>query len=129
MTDGQDAVSLQETARILIVDDNRAIHEDFRKILRGRDLDDNLRNLEATLFGAVPEGGASQPAAFRVDSAYQGAEALTLVLRAIKERQPYCVAFIDMRMPAWRPSSACGLPTPRSRSSSARRIRITIGKS
>jgi diguanylate cyclase len=99
MTDGQDAVSLQETARILIVDDNRAIHEDFRKILRGRDLDDNLRNLEATLFGAVPEGGASQPAAFRVDSAYQGAEALTLVLRAIKERQPYCVAFIDMRMP------------------------------
>lgn len=100
MTDGQDAVSPQQTARILIVDDNRAIHEDFRKILRGRDLDDNLRNLEATLFGgAPPEAAATRLAAFRVDSAYQGAEALTLVLRALKDRQPYCVAFVDMRMP------------------------------
>ena len=86
------------TSRILIVDDNRAIHEDFRKILRGRDLDENLHTLETTLFGEQPEV-ASLPADFRVDSAYQGHEALALVQRALADRQPYCVAFMDMRMP------------------------------
>ena len=86
------------TSRILIVDDNRAIHEDFRKILRGRELDENLRNLEATLFGdTLPDLQAVDP--FRVDSAYQGAEGLALVERSLQERQPYSVAFVDMRMP------------------------------
>jgi diguanylate cyclase (GGDEF)-like protein len=91
-------VSISDTSRILIVDDNRAIHEDFLKILRGRELDENLRNLEATLFGdTLPD--LHPPDSFRVDSAYQGVEALALVERALEERQPYSVAFVDMRMP------------------------------
>jgi diguanylate cyclase (GGDEF)-like protein len=82
----------------LVVDDNRAIHHDFRKILLARDTDDNLRSLEASLFGdSTP---ACEPSAeFRVDSAYQGSEALALVRRSLEERQPYSVAFVDMRMP------------------------------
>ena len=43
--------------RILIVDDNRSIHEDFRKILGpaagGRD---ELNALDAELFGTVSRG-------------------------------------------------------------------------
>jgi diguanylate cyclase (GGDEF)-like protein len=91
-------MSLVDAARILIVDDNRAIHSDFRKILLGPELDENLRDLEATLFGdAAPAGNTANN--FRLDSAYQGAEALALVQRAQADRQPYSVAFIDMRMP------------------------------
>jgi diguanylate cyclase (GGDEF)-like protein len=91
-------LSPHDTSRVLIVDDNRAIHEDFRKILRGRELDENLRQLEAVLFGEAP-AQACNPDPFHVDSAYQGAEALALVQRAVEQRRPYCVAFVDMRMP------------------------------
>jgi two-component system NtrC family sensor kinase len=57
-----------DTSRILIVDDNRAIHDDFRKILLDRELDESLQDLEATLFGdAMP--GRDTPRAFRLDSA------------------------------------------------------------
>ena len=91
-------MSLVDPARILIVDDNRAIHKDFRKILLGPDLDENLQNLEATLFGDAPPVAASL-ADFRVDSAYQGTEALELVQRSLDEAQHYSVAFVDMRMP------------------------------
>jgi diguanylate cyclase (GGDEF)-like protein len=87
-----------DTSRILIVDDNRAIHDDFRKILLDRELDESLQDLEATLFGdAMP--GRDTPRAFRLDSAYQGSEALALVQRSLHDRQPYSLAFVDMRMP------------------------------
>jgi diguanylate cyclase (GGDEF)-like protein len=87
-----------DTARILIVDDNRAIHDDFRKILLDRDPGETLLNMEAVLFGdVVPARDA--PGGFRLDSAYQGSEALALVQRSLHDRQPYSMAFVDMRMP------------------------------
>jgi CheY-like chemotaxis protein len=85
-------------ARILIVDDNRAIHEDFRKILLGGKRDENLQNLEARVFGN-PAVARDTPGEFRLDSAYQGAEALSLVQIAHDDHEPYSVAFVDMRMP------------------------------
>src|SRR5579863_330313 len=86
-----------DPARVLIVDDNRAIHEDFRKILLGPELDQNLRHLDAMLFGdTIP---ADSPTVFRLDSALQGAEALALVEKSQADRDPYCLAFVDMRMP------------------------------
>src|SRR5207237_7805350 len=36
---------------------------------------------------------------FEVDSAFQGQEGLTMVLRAQEEGRPYAMAFIDVRMP------------------------------
>src|SRR5579863_3630074 len=91
-------MSVAEATRILIVDDNRAIHKDFRKILLGPELDENLQDLESTLFGkAAPVRQATSD--FKLDSAYQGAEALALVQRSHDDRQPYSVAFVDMRMP------------------------------
>lgn len=97
-----------EPARILIVDDNRAIHEDYRKILAcgasaplvwdpGSD-GALMTDLERKLYG---EAGRPRPAAleFRVDSAYDGQEALRLVEQAAAEQFPYCLAFVDMRMP------------------------------
>ncbi len=83
-------------ARLLIVDDNEAIHQDFRKILDVADSEE-LDAAEAALFGSpVAEGPAAQ---YRLDSALQGEQAVTLVKDAAASGDPYAVAFVDMRMP------------------------------
>jgi diguanylate cyclase len=92
------AMSAVQPARILIVDDNRAIHEDFRKILLGGKLDEDLQALEASVFGD-PVVARDPLGEYRLNSAYQGAEALELVQLAHDAHEPYSVAFVDMRMP------------------------------
>jgi CheY-like chemotaxis protein len=85
--------------RILIVDDNPAIHEDIRKILgSGGGEKAALRAAEAALFEAP---GESEPAAvqFQIDSAYRGETALEMVRKSLEIDQPYAMAFVDMRMP------------------------------
>ena len=87
--------------RILLCDDSPAIHEDIRKILgaRGRTAD-ALDRMEADLFddGAGLSAG-SESDAYQIDSAYQGPEALAMVRAAHAEGRPYCLAFVDVRMP------------------------------
>jgi two-component system sensor histidine kinase/response regulator len=83
--------------RILVIDDNRAIHDDFRKILITSCLPNDLDEDEAALFGettakfALPE--------FEIDSAYQGQEGLDLIEKSLSEDRPYALAFVDVRMP------------------------------
>src|SRR5688572_20536768 len=86
-----------ESRRILIVDDSRAIHQDFRKILIPDDSGSALDDQEAALFGMAP--AAKSVPGFSIDSAYQGQEALALVQRAVEERRPYAMTFMDVRMP------------------------------
>jgi signal transduction histidine kinase len=88
-------------ARILVTDDNLAIHEDFRKIFAvGSGLPD-LRAAEAALFGEpLPDTGrAGLRQRFQLEFAAQGQEALAKVQAAQAVGQPYAVAFIDVRMP------------------------------
>ncbi|KTB67540.1 diguanylate cyclase [Pseudomonas fluorescens] len=90
------ADSVRANRRILIVDDTASIHQDFRKILcADANGEPSLENLEETLFGTAPKVRQ----AFKLDSAYQGEEALDLVNRALTANAPYAMAFIDMRMP------------------------------
>src|ERR1700742_4851177 len=84
--------------RILVIDDNQAIHDDFRKVLRKRQSgNDNLAEAEAELFGddatevSLPE--------FQIDSAFQGQEGLALIEKSLQEGRPYALAFVDVRMP------------------------------
>ena len=86
----------QMTHRLLMIDDNPAIHEDYRKIFTSRD-DTQISAAEAALFGE-PQSTVSRPT-FAVDSAMQGQEGVELARRALVEGRPYSVAFIDMRMP------------------------------
>ena len=86
--------------RILIIDDNAAIHADFRKVLGAQAEHAEqaaLDVLEADLFG----GDAAAPARpnFEIDSAHQGKEGVEKVLQALAEGRPYAMAFVDMRMP------------------------------
>jgi diguanylate cyclase (GGDEF)-like protein len=84
------------THRLLMIDDNPAIHEDYRKILSGRD-DAQVSAAEAALFGE-PQPTVSRPT-FDLDSAMQGRDGVELARRALLEGRPYSVAFVDMRMP------------------------------
>jgi two-component system sensor histidine kinase/response regulator len=90
--------SQEMNRRILIVDDNRAIHDDFRKILCTKDYDAGLRDVEMALFGesdASPDMGS----AYEVDFALQGEEAYHKVRAAMAAGRPFALAFVDMRMP------------------------------
>src|SRR5213595_2252147 len=85
--------------RILIIDDNPSIHEDFRKILGPADtkLAEELDATEASIFG--DHAGASSARNFQIDSAFQGEEGLEKVRAACAGGAPYAVAFVDVRMP------------------------------
>ena len=84
--------------RILVIDDNSAIHEDFRKILLKKDVRHNsLQEMESTLFGLAPQTMAQT--FFEIDCASQGKEGLALVEQAQAAGRPYALAFVDGRMP------------------------------
>lgn len=84
--------------RILVIDDNRSIHEDFRKILgNGQSGTSALGRMEAELLGE-PKVEAN-PRHFEVDSAYQGQEGLALAQQALEQGRPYVMAFVDVRVP------------------------------
>ena len=88
---------IQANRRILVIDDNQAIHDDFRKILCGTPGSDDLAAAEEVLFGDEPDLGGTQ--AFEVDSADQGQSGFALVQKAREQGRPYAMAFVDMRMP------------------------------
>src|SRR6266850_2188285 len=88
----------QRNRRILVIDDNRGIHNSFREILRGAASDKStLDEAEARLFGETPSG--RRTLGFTMESAYQGEEGIELVRAALDKGQPYAMAFVDMRMP------------------------------
>jgi two-component system, cell cycle sensor histidine kinase and response regulator CckA len=84
--------------RVLVIDDNRAIHDDFRKILSPATATAAaLDATETALFGRpAPTVMQTQ---FEVDSAYQGQEGVLLVKKAVEAGRPYAMAFVDVRMP------------------------------
>ncbi|WP_166831097.1 EAL domain-containing protein [Thalassoroseus pseudoceratinae] len=80
--------------RILIVDDNPSIHEDFKKVLEvHEDLIPDIDQFEIDDFEADPSPQ------FRIDSAYQGHEGIQMVADGEAQADPYSLAFVDMRMP------------------------------
>lgn len=85
--------------RILLVDDNPAIHEEVRQLLAPVDrATKELDDAATALFGNSTAPIAAVPN-FDLDSAFQGEEALAKVVAANAAGRPYSVAFVDMRMP------------------------------
>lgn len=89
--------------RILVVDDNSMIHRDFQKILNPKKEQcgqDEIDDLAQDLFG---EDQASASKKILVDYdlvfAHQGQEALLKLTEAKKNKQPFSLAFVDVRMP------------------------------
>ena len=93
--------------RVLVVDDNRAIHGDFRKIFQsGNYADAGFEALRAKLFPGTTREVPAQ--SYDLDFASQGEDGLELVQKAIDAGQPYSVVFLDVRMPpGWDGIETC----------------------
>ena len=87
----------QPNRHILVVDDNKVIHDDFLKILQPQVEPDVVSRTRAALFGE--SSNVTRRDSYQVDCVDQGEGAVMLARRACEEGQPYAVAFVDMRMP------------------------------
>src|ERR1043165_2814971 len=89
---------LKEHRRILIIDDKRAIHDAFRKILSDTAEDVvELDKAASSFFSEAPAQNSQN--SFVLDSAYQGQEGLALVQQSLQTGNRYQIAFVDVRMP------------------------------
>ncbi len=85
--------------RVLIVDDNPAIHEDYRRVLCADDAQlGELASAKSLLLGESPAEKRNDLCVELV-SAFQGEEALELVRRSVADGNPFKLAFVDVRMP------------------------------
>ena len=94
-------MNVEKNNRILIVDDNASIHEDFHKILISKSPSSApLADAKAAFFGSVPAAAeASSATCFQIDDAHQGLEACGMLEKAALNKTPYALAFVDVRMP------------------------------
>lgn len=84
--------------RILVVDDNPSIHEDFRRILSPSDFGQAaLERDEAIIFGR--ENQPSKRVDYQLAFATQGQQAVDLVSSAMEQGMPFAAAMVDVRMP------------------------------
>jgi PAS domain S-box-containing protein len=87
----------EKNHHILVVDDNEAIHNDFRKILRSNEEEAKFEAKSAELFNE-PRSKRQIPR-FELDFAFQGQDALRCVQSAVEAGNRYAVVFMDVRMP------------------------------
>ena len=87
--------------RLLVVDDQPAIHQDFSSIFQSElDAHCELDEIERRLFGDPSDQGDQEMwFTCHIDSAYQGEQAVELVDQAHVAHSPYLAAFVDIRMP------------------------------
>ncbi len=92
----------EKQRKIIIIDDNKAIFNDFQEILTdgpdGMSDSFELDALEAAFYGekkpeSLPEVN------YELVYANQGKEGVEKVEAALKENAPFALAFVDMRMP------------------------------
>jgi len=84
--------------RIMIIDDNPAIHQDFIKVLTTYRRSPLLDRLDEQLFGTSYPEQVFLPE-FHIDTAAQGKEGVEKIRVALQEGRPYALAFVDVRMP------------------------------
>ena len=93
--------------RVLIVDDNEAIHDDFVKILAAPDA--KRSELDALLSDVFEDEGTvgkdAEPTAeedallYDISHAYQGKESYDMALEANRVGMPFALVYMDVRMP------------------------------
>jgi len=85
--------------RILIVDDEPAMHDSYRRSFAPAPETGALDALAAELFGDDAAAPVAEPASFALTHASQGLDGVAEVDAAIAAGDPFAVAFIDVRMP------------------------------
>lgn len=91
--------------RILIIDDNPAIHLDFKKILKTEQTTTTINKLNQLVFGEETNEHLDRKdysddlPTFEIDSASHGEEGIERIKQALEQSKPYALAFVDVRMP------------------------------
>ena len=88
----------EKQKNLLVIDDNEAIHDDFRKIFANQAGNEALDELEAEIFGDSLHS-KSKKWSYRLEFASQGKEGFELLRQAREEGRVFAAAFVDMRMP------------------------------
>jgi CheY-like chemotaxis protein len=85
---------------VLIVDDDRNIHEDYVRCLRETRHDSQrLFELRGELFGWRFGHSSADEVDYVLTHAYDGLEAIEHVRGSVERGEPFALAFVDMRMP------------------------------
>ncbi len=84
--------------KIIVIDDNPAIHNDFMKILTQFNSPSDLDELSLKIFGKHSSPSKLLPN-FTIDTASQGQEGVQHIKEALRQQSPYSLAFVDIRMP------------------------------
>lgn len=92
---------MSELSRILVVDDNEAIHHDFRQILDRSEREASLASLDdlERAVGGEPVSTAPTSLSYDLTFVSQGEKAIHLAAQACAAGRAYGVAFVDIRMP------------------------------
>lgn len=94
-----------EDVRILVIDDEPAMHDAYRRTFSVHQAERDeagLRVLASELFGSADDASSASAAQIDdIDAAYadQGIDGLRLVAQSLRDNNPFQVAFIDIRMP------------------------------
>jgi two-component system, sensor histidine kinase and response regulator len=103
----KDSFTQEEKHRILIVDDNENIHQDFSTIFNPfNPTDETFKHLEDEIFDRSLNKSHEKyddlnlVKNFIVDHAFSGEEAFEKVEISFNENLPYALIFMDVRMPA-----------------------------
>ncbi len=85
--------------RIIVIDDNPDVHQDYATILTAKGTNVEIEALEQELFG----GDRLQPPwhgpQFELEFAHQGQQGVAKIKQALSLKTPFQLAFVDMRMP------------------------------
>lgn len=88
----------EKNRKILIIDDNEAIHNDFDKILSEEvNSKSEMKDLMLAVLGEESSTKTEEP--YELQHAYQGRDGFELVKESCQEGFPFALAFVDIRMP------------------------------
>lgn len=91
---------MYSNTRVLIVDDNPSIRDDYRRILcPSASGMEELEQIEAVLFDEMRDHQSKFRPNFQTAFASQGEQAESLARAAIEQGVPFAVAIVDVRMP------------------------------
>ena len=90
--------------RILIIDDDHDIWKSYQLVLQpnSRDETSSISRLNALLLAEHPPENplpSEETPDFELSYASQGREGYAMVKQAIRDQQPFAIAFVDIRMP------------------------------
>jgi PAS domain S-box-containing protein len=84
--------------RIIVIDDNPSIHDDFKKVLMPEDTTpEELLDLSTSIFGGTKSN--HKKTTYTIDFADRGQDGAQKIQEALKNNNAFELAFVDMRMP------------------------------